>query len=382
MIELMFYVAFIVATAVSVYLVIKLQFAFKHFKMNILKSSPAMLDELPSVSVCIPARNETHAMTQCLERVIASTYPKLEIIVLDDSSVDDTSILIKSFAHAGVRFVEGSKLSGEWFGKNHALQELTQEASGKYILFMDVDTLVEPESIGQLVAYLKEEDATMISVLPRRSDGWRASVIFAPLRYFRELILHSKKAPAVASNAWMIDRHVLRDDMSGFEGLKNHVQPEAVIAADLMKLDKYRFLIGTPMLGLNFEKKWSSQIETSVRLLYPTLGGKFYKNALAVVILAITVLPILFLPLALINGWVYIQIFSLWQISVFTVIYAKYLSKIWHKAWWAGAFLWPVVVIQELILVVVSISKYRLGTVTWKGRKLTAPSGVNVKSRI
>ena len=63
-------------------------------------------------------------MNDCLERVVASTYPKLEIIVLDDHSQDNTSALIKSFAHKGVRFVEGTKLPEGWLGKNHALQLL------------------------------------------------------------------------------------------------------------------------------------------------------------------------------------------------------------------------------------------------------------------
>lgn len=372
MIELILYGLFVVLSAISVYLVLKLQYAFKNFKMKQLISVPTMLGDLPSVSVCIPARNETHAMTQCLERVIASTYPKLEIIVLDDSSVDDTSILIKSFAHAGVRFVEGTKLSGEWLGKNHALQELMMEASGSYILFMDVDTLISPETIGQLVAYLKEEKATMISVLPRRSDGLRTSVVFAPLRYFRELILHSKKTPAVSSNAWMIDRHILRDDLGGFESLKSHIQPEASLALTLMKQDKYRFLIGTPLLGVDFEKKWTSQVETSIRLLYPTLGGSLAKNLLAILALILVCLPIFIIPMAIINDLTYIQIFCWWQLCVFVAIYADFLSKIWNRGWWLGALLWPAIVIQELILVIISVVRYKLGIITWKGRKIRA----------
>ena len=41
--------------------------------------------DLPTVSVCIPARNERHAMTACLEGVLASDYEKLEIIPADAS---------------------------------------------------------------------------------------------------------------------------------------------------------------------------------------------------------------------------------------------------------------------------------------------------------
>ena len=70
---------------------------------------PAAVD-VPSVSVCIPARNETHAMAECLERVLASDYPKLEILVFDDNSADDTSTIIRSFAQEGVRFVAGTEL--------------------------------------------------------------------------------------------------------------------------------------------------------------------------------------------------------------------------------------------------------------------------------
>lgn len=378
MIELMLYTLFVASTLISVYLVVKLQFAFKHFQMKQLISESTMIDDLPSVSVCIPARNETHAMTGCLERVIASTYPKLEIIVLDDSSVDDTSILIKSFAHAGVRFVEGSKLTGEWLGKNHALQELMLEASGTYVLFMDVDTLIEPDTIGQLVAYAKSEDATMVSVLPRRVDGWRGSVIFAPLRYFRELVMHSKKTPATASNAWMINRRTLRDEMHGFESLRGHIQPESEIAAKLSVQNKYRFLIGTELLGVNYEKKWSSQIETSIRLLYPTLGGNSVKNILAVIALTVAILPAIILPIALAYDLVYIQIFSLWQLCVYIAIYAEYLSKVWRHNWWLGALLWPVVVVQELVLVIISVVRYRLGTVTWKGRRISTQASIKV----
>ncbi|MCD8561812.1 glycosyltransferase, partial [Candidatus Saccharibacteria bacterium] len=115
--------------------------------------------DMPSVSVCIPARNEQHALADCLQRVIASTYERLEIIVLDDVSGDDTSALIRSFAQDGVRFVQGKALPPGWLGKNHALQGLLEEASGSYVLFMDVDTRLEPQAIEHLVRYAQSHRA-------------------------------------------------------------------------------------------------------------------------------------------------------------------------------------------------------------------------------
>jgi glycosyltransferase involved in cell wall biosynthesis len=275
-------------------------------------------------------------MTQCLERVIGSTYPKLEIIVLDDSSADNTSTLIKAFAHAGVRFVEGTPLPDGWLGKNSALQGLLDEASGTYILYIDVDTQIQPDTIGQLVAYIEQEKVSMISVLPRRQDGWRTSIVFGTLRYFWELILHRKAAPAVASGAWMIDRHILRDQLGGFAPYKSNVQPEAKLAAALSLLHRYRFIIGTPLLGVSYEKKWLSQVQTSIRLLFPVLGSRLSSNLLALAGLLLLNLPVIALVVGLFDGWSVLQTMALWQLCVFSALYGLYLDKVWQKGWWIG----------------------------------------------
>jgi len=347
---------------------VKLRFAYTHFKMKRLMSGPSMLADMPSVSVCIPARNETHAMTDCLERVIASTYPKLEIIVLDDSSGDDTSVLIKSFAHAGVRFVEGSALPEGWLGKNHALEGLLHEASGTYILYMDVDTHIKPDTIEQLVAYTLQENASMISVLPRREDGWRASTLFGSLRYYIELLFHTAADPAVASSAWMIHRETLKRTIGGFDGLKSAIQPEAKLAAYFTAQHAYRFLIGTPMLGVAYEKKWSSQIETSIRLLYPVLGSQPIKALVAAGILTLLSAPFFAVIFALITGLTTLGLLAGVALLACMLLYGSFLMHVWNRSWWLGMLLWPYIVVQELVLVLVSMYRYLRGTATWKGR--------------
>lgn len=368
MLELILYGLYVVLTLISIFIAWKLMFAFKHFRMKPLLSVPDVLKNRPSVSVCIPARNEMHAMTQCLERVIASKYPKLEIIVLDDSSIDNTSVLIKSFAHAGVRFVEGSDLPEGWLGKNHALQGLLDEASGSYIFFMDVDTYIQPDTIGRLMSYIAQEGVSMVSVLPRRTDGLRASVLFGTLRYYWELILHRRRAPSVASNAWVINRDVLINKLGGFEPYKNYIQPEEKLAAKLMQNGLYRFLIGSDDLGVDYEKKWSSQVETSIRLLFPLFGGTVITNLLASICLMILNAPVVIILFGALGSWTLIQTVALWQLCVFVALYGLYLSRVWNKGWWAGALLWPVVVAQELIVHIVGIYRNIRQTVTWKDR--------------
>jgi len=344
-------------------------------------SVTAMIENLPSVTVCIPARNETHAMTECLERVVDSAYPKLEIIVLDDKSSDDTSTLIKSFAHEGVRFVQGKPLPKEWLGKNFALQEMAQEASGSILLFMDVDTRIEPDTIEQLVAYMMQEDASMISVLPRRHDGWRQSVLFSTLRYFWELILHRNSSPATASNAWMIRRNVLMDEYNGFENHRQAIQPESRFSKELMGKNKYRFLIGTEELGVSYEKKWRSQVSTSIRLLYPLIGGRLSFALIGIVVMLVLLSPIMLVVQAIVGTWTIEAIVAALFLIAYTILFATYLRRVWSKAWWFGALLWPLIVAQEYLILIVSIERYLRGVVTWKGRPVIARDALLSESK-
>jgi chlorobactene glucosyltransferase len=366
----LFLVCATILTALVAGFSLRLNRAFKRFKRTKEYTASALS---PSVTVCIPARNEMHAMAGCLERVLASDYQKLEIIVFDDSSADDTSVLVRSFAHAGVRFVPGPELPDGWLGKNHALEVMANEASGTYVLFMDVDTFIQTTTISQLVDYMTGENLKMVSVIPGRADAWRPSVLFGHLRYFWELLLASYKTPATASSLWMIDRATLVDEYKGFESLKAEVEPEARLAARL-GTSVYHCLINTPSLGVTYEKKWLSQIETSRRLLYPMVGGTPLKSILFLIMLLFLNIPTVAVVYGVIFGWSIIPCMALWLLLAFMAIYGVYTSLMWEKGWWIGGLLWPYIILQETILLVRSMWGYARHSITWKGRLVTAPS--------
>lgn len=343
----------------------------RRFTARSVPQLPATDEELPTVSVCIPARDEMHAMTQCLERVIASTYPKLEIIVLDDASRDNTSILIKSFAHSGVRFVEGAPLPDGWLGKTYAEHELCREASGDLILFLDVDTHIRPQTIDTLVALLLAERSTMVSILPTRDDVWRGSILFATLRYFWTILLHRPALPAVASSAWLVRREYLKEQFDDLEKLRLAVEPERLVAAQTMRQDAYRFYISTTSIGVSYEKKWRSQLETSIRLIYPALGGRVIQVVMAYLILALMILPFAWAPTALYFGWQASHFVALVGAIAMITTYTCYTTRVWRKGWLVGGIVFPFVLVQELYLLTKSVYAYSTRTVTWKGRPIT-----------
>ncbi len=326
--------------------------------------------DLPSVSVCIAARNETHALAQCLERVLKSDYPKLEILVLDDSSDDDTSLIIKSFAGAGVRFIAGKELPSGWLGKNHAYQTLIDEASGDYVLFLDVDTSVAPTTVTQLVDQLLAHRKSMLSVLPRREDAFRASAVFGTMRYHWELLLGTKDSPPAASALWLVRRDRLADAGIGLAHYGLSVRPERHLARQLQRDKDYYYLIGTEKLGVGFEKRWRSQAETAFRLYFPMSGRSLWKWAIAVLI----VLALL-APLPVILSWRWTAFELTWAIVDLVIISAAirlYTARTHGTGRSLRMIVWPALLVQELTLLVISFLKYRFGTVTWKGRAVHA----------
>lgn len=333
------------------------------------------LAQLPTVSVCIPARNEDHALTECLASVLASNYPKLEVIVLDDCSQDATSAIIRSFAHDGVRFIQGDTPAAGWLGKNQALDTLAQHASGQYVLFMGVDTHVAPHTITNLVHYMLQNQLEMVSVLPQSRLGLHVATAFNTLDYYwRQILpLHDKHVPST-SKAWLIAANSLRK-LGGFASVSRKIVPEESFASRLAMNHTYRFLLSNKVLGFTTAKRWASQIETSVRVAYPRVQRQPILVLLGVVGLVLA----FFAPFATLIACIILGSYGIvWWLSVAACAvlladYAVVLIRTQPKSWFVAMLMWPFVVIQELVVTVASMVQYEFGEVNWKGRNVCYP---------
>ncbi len=369
----------IMSGSTGVILGARLLVLLRRFTRSDISPPPSSLKELPTVSVCIPARNETHAMTQCLERVIASTYQKLEVIVLDDASADNTSILIKSFAHAGVRFVEGGELPDGWLGKNYAQHELYKQSSGEYILYLDVDTHIAPHTVDSLISLALTENASVVSVLPTRDDAWRNSILFATLRHFWAILSHTVRHPAATSNAWLVQKDFLDDNFNGLDHLKTVAAPERSVATFASRQRQYRFFVSTKEIGVSYEKKWLSQCQTSIRLLYPFFGGKPIRVLAGLATLLLLLTPFAVLVTALFTSWYTVHSLALAVSILLVSVYMIYTARVWRSGWLVGGIIFPLILAQECCLLIASMYAYATGSVTWKGRPIryTAKEAAN-----
>lgn len=115
--------------------------------------APADSAYRPTVSVIIPAYNEERVIVDSLRRVLASTYPDLQVIVADDGSKDATSALVREHFADEPRVTLLTMPNG---GKASALNRALQQAKGEIIIALDADTQFLEDTISKLVRWFKE----------------------------------------------------------------------------------------------------------------------------------------------------------------------------------------------------------------------------------
>jgi len=126
---------------------------------------------LPSLSIIIPARNESHNLSLLLPSLQRLRYPgPVELIVVDDGSSDGTSHVA---ATHGARVLRIDHLPDGWKGKPHACHQGAQIATGDWLLFTDADTIHLPDSAARALDYAVQRCLDGLSLfLKQESKGW------------------------------------------------------------------------------------------------------------------------------------------------------------------------------------------------------------------
>jgi glycosyltransferase involved in cell wall biosynthesis len=119
-------------------------------------------------SVLIPARNEQENLGPCLGSVLRQGASVREIIICDDHSEDATADVARYYSQSDprIRLIEAGELPEGWCGKNHACARLASEAGGSWLLFLDADARLAPNSAGRMIAAARQRNVTLLSCWP------------------------------------------------------------------------------------------------------------------------------------------------------------------------------------------------------------------------
>ncbi|MDQ7841966.1 MAG: glycosyltransferase family 2 protein [bacterium] len=108
------------------------------------------MSELPSISIIMPALNQSRFIEEAIRSVINQMYPKLEFLIIDGGSVDGTLDIIRKYADR-VHYT-----SEPDFGLNHAVNKGLLEATGDFIGWLNADDTYELGALHTVGRYLRE----------------------------------------------------------------------------------------------------------------------------------------------------------------------------------------------------------------------------------
>lgn len=136
------FTCFAVGLLTLAYYPLALAHAFRRRRPPVFRESP------PSVSVIVPAYNEEKVIGRCVESILASRYPRLELILVDDGSTDHTLEIMRRYQHLP-NVIVITKPNG---GKASALNTGLTQAKGEVIFFVDADGVFTPRTIPEMLA--------------------------------------------------------------------------------------------------------------------------------------------------------------------------------------------------------------------------------------
>ncbi len=193
----------------------------------------------PRLSVIVPACNEEASLEAATRAKLACDYPDLEIVIVEDRSIDKTPEIADRLAASDPRIqvVHLTELPPGWLGKVHALHRGVLASRGEWILFSDADVHLSPSLLRRVVAEAERSGLDFVALVPHllSSTFWLDVALSSFLRNlcaFGRLwrVKDPSSRAAVGGGTFNLVRRRALDASPGFPWLALEVGDDVVLA--------------------------------------------------------------------------------------------------------------------------------------------------------
>ncbi len=350
-------------------------------------------DDAPLVTAIVPAKDEESTLADCLRTVCAQSYPRLEILVVDDRSTDATPAIARSFAESDprVRVVTIRDLPDGWTGKTHALQVAADGAVGAWLWFVDSDTRHEPDSLSIVLEYARSRGAAMASLLPemRCETFWErvvqplaGVVLMQSYPLFR--VNDDRSGLAFANGQYILIERSAYDAVGGHRSVRDRFVEDIYLARHVKRSGRpIRVAIARGLGSTRMYTSLPALVRGWSRILYDSSGRSPRRLAW------MAIDPLIFSQpahVALVVALVLLATgsggpFALWLLGI-SLAHHAFAALTLHRLYrlsfpgGRGALWYPLagLVLDRIILR--SIRSCLTGEVTWRGTSYTKPAAV------
>jgi chlorobactene glucosyltransferase len=348
----------------------------------------------PRVSVLLPARNEALRIRPCLESLLLQNYPALEIIVLDDESQDATAEIVRALgfsSDSNRRLIQGTPLPPGWTGKSWACHQLAEVAGGEYLLFIDADTIHQPDAISAAVAAAEQFRSDLLTLWPHQITVTFAEKLIIPLMFVvggsylpHWLLILAQRFPWLAQvlgknfiarcgtavGQFLLFRRDSYFQLGGHRAVGAHLVEDISLAREVAKRipEGWRLMTadGTCLVGCRMYTSLVQIWEGFTKNLWPVFDGDWLGFWLAVIwqflVCVLPFLIIVFFP----RPELYLVIGILLSLRV--------AAAIRFKSSWVSVCFHPLGYSLALLIAVNSFCQAKSRGLTWKDRTYREPS--------
>ena len=170
----------------------------------------------PRLSVVVPVRNDPQCLGICLEALRGSTFRDHEIVVVDDASTDMSAAVAEMLGARVIRLAQRC-------GPTRARDRGAAEARGRYLMFVDADVRVHPDTLERAVAVLDADPS--VDALFGSYDAQPAAP--GVLSQYRNLLDHHvhQTGRAEARTFWAAFGAIRRDVFLSSGGFADGTRP-------------------------------------------------------------------------------------------------------------------------------------------------------------
>lgn len=306
----------------------------------------------PSLTIIAPARNEADALEMAIRQRLATDYPDVQIVLINDRSEDDTGAIADAIAaqDTRLRVVHNDTLPPDWLGKLHALHLGTQAADSTWLLLSDADVEIAPDALRRAIYFAETHHFDMVAAMPTLHpvnpvlDALHA--VFLRVLY-AACIAHKIEDPnspyGAGVGAFTLLRKSALDASEGFAAIRLEIADDLMLGR-LLKQSSARCTVlnGAQATAVNiYPTTWDFVRGAEKNAWGVSAGFSLLRGiASALLLLLIDLAPFLLLPLTWAQPnplwWTYALACTLWAIIVSFVS----LHQNGRSPW--GALLYPI----------------------------------------
>jgi poly-beta-1,6 N-acetyl-D-glucosamine synthase len=212
-------------------------FTYQAYK-NKKASNNAKIDETynPMVSIIVPCYNEGKVIKDTLKSLANLNYSNYEIVVVDDGSTDDTlEVLAQQDRSINPRNVHMSLHIKENGGKASALNHGISKANGEFILCVDGDSQLQPDSIRHALKHFKDQEVGAVAGFVEVANQGNLLAKFQEFEYLiglnfvRRALANYGIVPVIPGPIGMFRKSVL-EEVGGFADDRNLMAEDAELS--------------------------------------------------------------------------------------------------------------------------------------------------------